>query len=94
MIRSRLEKQQQSCVQLSERLTSLGIMRDQLRNTLRPFKTLQHYRIEGFKRVINFDTIMSRDSCLSDSACNIFQYGIRFDKSHQVGIFLIWIMGA
>ena len=51
---SRLEKQQRSGVQLSEKLSSLGIMGDPLRGPLKHFVLSEHYRIEGFKGVLNF----------------------------------------
>ena len=47
------------------RLTSVGIMGDKLRSSLKSLGSSKHYRIVGFKGALNSASIMPRDDILS-----------------------------
>ena len=65
----RLEQHQRPDVELSERLASPGVRYGSLPETHR---TSRHYRLRGLRRVLNWTSIMSRDSSLSDNEYEFF----------------------
>ena len=61
--RSQIKEKKTSDVQLSERFSTLGIVRVQLKDP----QSSQHYGVEGFKGFLNWGRIMPTDASRTES---------------------------